>query len=331
MQKPERLLKKREMLSAVPVAFRWSRDRQFQLKVDEWAVRRMVQHTAATGCGGIFYATCSQAMYSSTRQYAAALNAMVAERDESAPHLKIVAHAFGDAADQILEMAHRAAECGADYVALTRPKQHSPLWTPRVARAMYEAILKRTPLPVIMYALKGRDTDIPDDVFLHLLLNDAVAGVKVSVADQEFNEAVVASLREDQVAYAGNELPVASAQLRLGLHSFIAGGACFVHKQLNELLALAAVSVLTEASAKPWDDEILRILGVIYGKYPKIPDWLGGAGYALGKAKMGSPLCPLGYQHVLRVSRRGAIDELLEKERSWMFPLVKTWPDDQTA
>jgi dihydrodipicolinate synthase/N-acetylneuraminate lyase len=161
---------------------------------DEAGLRRLIQHVRAGGVSGVFACgSTGEGPMLRDEDWAAVTRWTV---EEAAGQIRVLAHATEVGTLRVIDRARRAADLGADAIAVAAPYYY-PHAEAEILR-FYEAVADASPLPVFVYNIPSRvKTALTLSQVLRLAQHPNIVGMKDSSGDAPFHLACIHQIRSD--------------------------------------------------------------------------------------------------------------------------------------
>ena len=284
-------------------------------RVDAGSVKRMVDHHARLGVKGLFLAgSCGEGPWMTADQRRRLVE-VAAEHNRG--RMVIAAQVSDNSAPRILENVEAMRQAGAQIAVMTAPFHHLHP-TPAVLLALYQEVLRNSPLPVGLYDLGVRmKVVVPETVLAKLCREPRVVLIKDSSGDPARGEVALAARRQrpDLRVLNGNEFACPDF-LERGYDGLLLGGAVFNGSLANGIVTAMAAGDRREADRL--QARMNRLMFAVYGG-PKITTWLAGLKHLL--VRMGIFRTEHNYLgYTLTAPCRRAIEKVLIEEAKALFP-----------
>lgn len=247
------------------------------LGIDVPAAEKMVADAVAGGLHGLFLGgTCGEGLWLRDRD-----RRVLVETVARAAHrrLEIAVQVSDNSVPRVLDNIAEARQAGAD-VAVVAPAMAMMNATPSRIAALFEEVVRRSPLPVGIYDLgPKRSFSLPEEDLRRIYLLPGVTLVKDSSAAPARRAIALAARREKPGLrlFNGDEFR-GLEYLQAGYDGVMFGGAVAVMPHLRRLVGSFQAGRLAEAAAV--DAEMKDILWGLYGG-KDIACWLTGLKYFL--------------------------------------------------
>lgn len=303
-------IKKDIVWSATPTPFTDT----MTVNVDD--VERMIEHHIRLGVDGVMLAgTCGEGPWMLPGQ----LQRLVKAASEvSSDRLKIAVQVSDNSADRIVKNAEKAAEMGAQY-AVIAPPYYLLNATPSNILALYRQAIRRSPLPVVIYDIGGRQVNVPKEILEDIYSELNVVMVKDSSDSKERRQIAlkVREKRSELILMTGDEFNSVE-HIQEGYNGMMLGGA-ILSGAMARKISEAAVSKNWD-SARQWQARISRMLYKVYGG-KNVECWLAGLKHALVLLEIFSTSNHY-LNYPLTSECENDIEEIIEKEREWLVPEI---------
>lgn len=301
-------LKKDTVWSATPTPF----TSKMTVNVDD--VERMIDHHIRLGVDGVMLAgTCGEGPWMLPGELQRLVKAAI---EVSSDRLKIAVQVSDNSADRIVENAEKAAAMGAQY-AVIAPPYFLLNNTPSNILTLYQQAIRRSPLPVVIYDIGGRQVNVPLEILEDIYSETNVVMVKDSSGSKERRQIAlkVREKRSELTLLTGDEFNSVE-HLKEGYNGMMLGGA-ILSGAMSRKISEAAISNDWDTAGQ-WQKRINRMLYKVYGGQ-NVECWLAGLKHTLVRLGIFSssnhylnfPLTP---------ECENDIEEIIEKEREWLMP-----------
>ena len=286
-----------------------------RMRIDEVAVKRLVEHHVRLGVKGLFLCgTCGEGPWMPDRERRALVRAAVAA---VRGRLVIAVQVTDNSAARILDNMRSAAEDGAD-LAVIAPPFFMVNATPANVAALYLKAIRGCPLPVGIYD-RGFNAAVvvTDDALRQIYAEPKVILIKDSSANPERMKLALSmrKVRPTLRLLNGNEFACAE-YMQAGYDGLLLGGGIF-----NGLLAgmiVDAVRAGRLGEADRLQRRMNRLMWDVYGG-KKIACWMSGLKHLL--VKMGLFRTTNNFMNYpLTPACRKAIARALVREKEVLFP-----------
>lgn len=299
-------IKKDVVWSATPTPF------TNKMTVDIEDVGRMINHHIRLGVDGIMLAgTCGEGPWMLPAEQRRLVKA---SSSAAAGKIDIAVQVSDNSADRIVANAENAAEDGAKY-AVIAPPYYLLNATPSNISNLYREAIRRSPLPVVIYDIGGRQVNVPNEILEEIYSEPNVIMVKDSSNSKERRQIAlkVRERRSKLILMTGDEFSSVE-HLKEGYNGMMLGGAILSGAMCRKILE--AVASNDWDIAERWQDRVNHMLFKVYGG-KNVACWLAGLKHTL--VRLGIFSTSSHYLNFPLTSVcKNDIKEIIEKEREWL-------------
>lgn len=286
-----------------------------RMRVDEVAVKRLVEHHVRLGVKGLFLCgTCGEGPWMPDAERRAMVRATVAA---ARGRLVVAMQVTDNSAARILDNMRAAAEDGAD-LAVIAPPFFLINATPDNVTALYLEAIRGCPLPVGIYDRGSFSAvAITDDALRQICAEPKVVMIKDSSANLERMKLAL-SIRQTRPTLHlldGDEFACA-AYLKAGYDGLLLGGGIFNGRLAG--MIVDAVRAGRQRDADRLQQRMNRLMFAVYGG-KKITCWMSGLKHLL--VEMGLFRTTGNFlNYPLTAATRRAIAKALVREKEMLLP-----------